>query len=115
MSKLNLNTIGTRQRSLVDCLMQSQYRCLNSSQFLCTRGRWGGDLPAITSLVGRGYVYKFDRYNDVLFRDETSQFNKLTKSEKSRLVKRMDANQRASTFYLLPDRLIRQLRGVQNG
>lgn len=101
-----LGQIGSRQAGILTELFQTKYRCLHSSELLDTRGRFGGDLPSIKGLVDRGIVKKIDKYQTDL-----DQF--LTKAERSRLDRRIKANPRAYSFYLIPDKMVKKIKESQ--
>ena len=100
--------LGTRQRSIVARLMEAQYRChLASHVKLGGRNQQMLDSTSIRSLVEHGLL---KHYNYSLDQDGDLALPNWTLNELNRLQKRMNANPRGSSYYLIPDKHIGTLK-----
>ena len=102
--------LGTRQNEIVQRLMGVPFRChLASHVKLGGRNQQMLDATSISGLVERGLV---KHYTYSLDQDGKLALPSWTLNELKRLQKRMNANPRGSSYYLIPDKYIETLKNL---
>tara|TARA_Y100000034_G_scaffold11212_1_gene11739 strand:- start:47 stop:364 length:318 start_codon:yes stop_codon:yes gene_type:complete len=100
--------LGTRQNEIVARLMGVPFRChLASHVKLGGRNQQMLDATSISGLVERGLV---KHYTYSLDQDGKLALPSWTRNELQRLQKRMNANPRGSSYYLIADKHIETLK-----